>query len=182
MRRIKKRTKLSLIKLLKTRNFASMKKKFFFLKKIQNLEIVFFPRLDLPRKLATFNIFTKMDYFLLNIYRTNDSNIFTIIFRTFWVSGNFLESGNWQSGNLEMPWNWLFFGQFQYVGYFSHSVLVTELDFELRISKFQFFWKFLEFLEIVWKYTIFDHFCKVEHIFHSILVTEFDFPLKSCRF
>ena len=81
-----------------------------------------------------------------------------------------------------MPWNWLFFGQFQYVGYFSHSVLVTELDFELRISKFQFFWKFLEFLEIVWKYTIFDHFCKVEHIFHSILVTEFDFPLKSCRF
>ena len=152
MRRIKKRTKLSLIKLLKTRNFASMKKKFFFLKKIQNLEIVFFPRLDLPRKLATFNIFTKMDYFLLNIYRTNDSNIFTIIFRTFWVSGNFLESGNWQSGNFEMPWNWLFLANFNMLGIFPTQFwsLSLILNSEFQISNFSGIWKLKiwKFLEI----------------------------------
>ena len=37
------------------------------------------------------------------------------------------------------------FDQFLHIGHFSHSVLVTEHDFELRISKFQFsrnFWDF----------------------------------------
>ena len=122
-----------------------------------------------------------MGGFLLNICRTNYCNILTLIFGNFWwhleISGIWkLEI--WKSGNsLELAG----FDQFQHIGYFSHSVLITELDFELRISKFQFFWKFLEFLEIVWKYTIFDHFCKVEHIFHQILVTELNSLLKSCR-
>ena len=43
----------------------------------------------------------------------------------------------WKSGNSRKLTS---FGQFQYIGYFSHSVQVTELDFQLRISNFQFFW------------------------------------------
>ena len=55
----------------------------------------------------------------------------------------------WKSGNSRKLAS---FGQFQYVAYFSHSVYITELDFELRISNFQFFWN----LEIgnleIWKF------------------------------
>ena len=45
----------------------------------------------------------------------------------------------WKSGNSRKLTS---LGQFQYIGYFSHSVYVTELDFELRISNFPFFWIF----------------------------------------
>ena len=54
---IEKRMKVSILKLLKTINFGFMKKKFFS-KKNQNLEVVFFSRLDLHRRIATFNIFS----------------------------------------------------------------------------------------------------------------------------
>ena len=115
---------------------------------------------------------------------------------------DFLESGIWKSGNLEITWNWLILtnfnvlgifpsqflslnlilcleiqnssfpeiwnleiwksgsclefavlGQFQHIGYQSHSVLVTEIDFEVRISKFIYFWNLSRnFLEI-WKFS-----------------------------
>ena len=123
-----------------------------------------------------------MDAFLRTFLRINYCNMLIIIFDTFYVFGIFLGFGNWKSGFRENGRNWLFFDQFQHIGHFSHSVLVTEHDFELRISKFQFSRNFLEFLEIVWKFTNFDHFWKVEHFFHSILVTDFDFPPKTCRF
>ena len=152
------------------------------MKKNQNLEFVSFPRLDLHRRIATFNIFTKMDAFLRTFLRTNYCNMLIIIFDTFYVSRNFLGFGNWKSGFREIGCIWLSFDQFQHIGHFSHSVLVTEHDFELRILKFHFSRNFLEFLRIVWEFTIFDHFCKVEHFFHSILITDFDFPSKSCRF
>ena len=61
---------------------------------------------------------------------------------------DFLESGIWKSGNcLELAG----FDQFQCIGYFSHSIFVTELDFVLRNSKFQFSWN-LESgnLEVAW--------------------------------
>ena len=32
------------------------------------------------------------------------------------------------------------FGQFQHIGYFSHSIYITELDFEPKFANFQFFW------------------------------------------
>ena len=45
------------------------------------------------------------------------------------------------------------FDQFQCIGYFSHSLFVTELDFELKISKFKYFWNLSRnFLEI-WKFS-----------------------------
>ena len=142
-----------------------------------------------------------MHGFWLNIGRNDWCYVSTINLATFGDIWNFLESGNWKSGNLEIPGNWLVlanfkiwaifptqfrsltltfnsefqisnisgiwkleiwksgnsqklasFGQFQYVAYFSHSVYITELDFELRISNFQFFWN----LEIgnleIWKF------------------------------
>ncbi len=115
------------------------------MKKNQNLEFVSFPSLDLHRRIATFNIFTKMDAFLRTFLRTNYCNMLIIIFGTFYVSRDFLGFGNWKSGFREIGCILLFFDQFQHIGHFSHSVLVTEHDFELRISKFQFsrnFWDF----------------------------------------
>ena len=102
---------------------------------------------------------------------------------------DFLESGIWKSGNLEIAWNWLILanfnvlgifptqflslnlilssefqnsncpeifpeifgksensqeiavlGQFQHIGYHFHSILVTEIDFEVKISKFIYIW------------------------------------------
>ena len=81
-----------------------------------------------------------MGVFLLNICRNDYYNILTLIFGNFWWH---LEiSGIWKlrigkSGNSQKLAS---FGQFQYIGYFSHSVLVTDLDFQLRISNFQLFW------------------------------------------
>ena len=40
--------------------------------------------------------------------------------------------------NLEMT----FFDKLQHIGYFFHSILVTEFDFSLKIFEFSFFWNF----------------------------------------
>ena len=63
----------------------------------------------------------------------------------------FLKSGIWKSGScLEF----VGLGQFQHTGYHSHSVLIAEIDFELRISKIpvfqKFFQKFSGNVEIFW--------------------------------
>ena len=157
-----------------------------------------------------------------------------MILHTFGDICDFLESGIWKSGNLEIAWNWLiltnfnvlgifptqflsqnlilssefqnssfpeifpeifwksgkslelaFQGQFQHIGYHSHSVLVTEIDFELRISKFQFsrnipeiFWKSGNALEFAFS----SQFRHIGHHSHSVLVTEIDFELRISKF
>ena len=66
-----------------------------------------------------------------------------------------LEIGNLEFGNSRKLAS---FSQFQYVAYFSHSVYITEFDFELRISNFQFFWNLeIGHLEI-WKFLEIDYF------------------------
>ena len=103
------------------------------------------------------SFYPKMGVFWLNICRNDYYNILTIIFGKFWWH---LEiSGIWKlrigkSGNSQKLAS---FGQFQYIGYFSHSVQVTDLDFQLRISNFQLFWnleignlEIWKFLEICW--------------------------------
>ena len=77
------------------------------------------------------------------------------------------------------------FGQFQCMGYFSHSVEVTDLDFELRISNFQFFWNFAQNFFENWKFPEFAIYGQFQHIgyfFHSILVTGIDFALRISKF
>ena len=44
------------------------------------------------------------------------------------------------------------FDQFLHIGQFSHSVLVTEHDCEVRIPKFQFFWNFARNFPEIWKF------------------------------
>ena len=80
-----------------------------------------------------------MDVFLLDTWKNNYHNLFTIILRTFGDIWNFSESGIWNSGILELPWNWLIFDQFQCIGYFFHSIFITELDFQVKIWKLHFF-------------------------------------------
>ena len=57
-------------------------------------------------------------------------------FQNFIIPGIFKEL----SGTLEFPWKFPIFGQFQGIGYFSHSILSLELDFECRIPKFRHSW------------------------------------------
>ena len=57
-------------------------------------------------------------------------------FQNFIIPGIFKEL----SGTLEFPWKFPIFGQFQGIGYFSHSILSLELDFECRIPKFHHSW------------------------------------------
>ena len=108
-----------------------------------------------------------------------------MIFGNFW---RHLEtSGIWEleigiSGN---PHKLASFGQFQCMGYFSHSVEVTDLDFELRISNFQFFWNFAQFFFENWKFSGIAIFCQFQHIghfSHSVKVTELGFELRISKF
>jgi hypothetical protein len=46
------------------------------------------------------------------------------------------------SGFREIFWKWLFFGQFQHIRHHIHSILVKELDFNLRFKKKQYYGKF----------------------------------------
>ena len=121
-----------------------------------------------------------MDGLLLNTFRNDLCNISTINLATFGDIWNFLESGNWKSGNSRKLAS---FGQFQYIGYFSHSVQVTELDFELGISNFSGIWK----LEI-WKsgnsrkLTSLGQFQYIGYFSHSVQVTELDFELRISKF
>ena len=145
---------------------------------------------------------------------------------------NFLESGNWKSGNLENPRNWLVWTNFDILGifptqfrllnmivkselqnfYFSgilpeifwksgnsqiladldqfgctgyhfHSVFVTDLNFQLRTSRFQLFCNFSSrnFPEI-WKFSIFMQFQCIGHHLQLIFVTEVDLVLRIWNF
>ena len=126
-----------------------------------------------------------MGGFLLNICRTNYCNILTLIFGNFWwhleISGIWkLEI--WKSGSsLELAG----FDQFQHIGYFSHSVLVAELDFQLRFSKFQSAWNFSRnFLESgnSLEFAVLGPFQHMGHLFHLILAAEIDFSLRISNF
>ena len=67
-----------------------------------------------------------------------NSNFSEILPRFFLKIGNFPE--------------FAIFGQFQHIGHFFHSILVTEVDFKLRISNFKNFLElFQNFLEL-WKF------------------------------
>ena len=59
-----------------------------------------------------------MDGLLLNICRNDWCNISIINLATFGDIWNFLESGNWKSGNLEIPGNWLVLANFNILGIF----------------------------------------------------------------
>ena len=68
------------------------------------------------------------------------------------------------------------------MGYFSHSILVTELSFALKICKFWFFWNscenpefIMEFEKIVLGY---DMGCQ----FHLVSSTEFNFAVTNDNF
>ena len=126
-----------------------------------------------------------MGAFLINICRNDYYNILTLIFGNFWWH---LEiSGIWKlrigkSGNSRKLAS---FGQYQYIGYFSHSVQVTGLDFYLRISNFQFFLIFSGNILEIWKFSqicFFDQFLCKGHHFHLISVTEIDFALRISNF
>ena len=96
---------------------------------------------------------------LSNICKTSYYSILTLIFGNFW---RHLEiSGIWdlEIGILGNPPKFAGFVQFQCMGYFSHSVELTDFDFELRISNFQFFWN-LEIgnLEILKKWLVLANF------------------------
>ena len=64
------------------------------------------------------------------------------------------------------------------MGYFSHSILVTELNFVLGIHKFQFSWNSSEIPEFIVEFLKIDMVCQ----FHLILITEIDFALTISNF
>ena len=66
------------------------------------------------------------------------------------------------------------FNQNYNMGHFSHSILVTEPNFAIRIEKFQEFWNFLESLESLCEYLNFGLFGQIGYFFHSILGPGFD--------
>ena len=73
----------------------------------------------------------------MNPFQFMSKNLnFNLEFQNFIIPGIFQEL----SGTLEFPWKFPIFGQFQGIGYFSHSILSLELDFECRIPKFHHFW------------------------------------------
>ena len=86
--------------------------------------------------------------FWLNIGRNDWCYILTINLATFGDIWNFLESGNWKSGNLEIPGNWLVLANFNMLHIFptQFTSLSLILNSEFQISNFSGIWK----LEI-WK-------------------------------
>ena len=136
MRRIQNRTTLSLNNFLKLEKVLFGEKNFFF----QKNSISGYCRFEIAGFTNKISKFTKKAVYLLNICKTSYHSILTLIFGNFWRHPEI--SGIWEleigiSGN---PHKLASFGQFQCMGYFSHSVEVTDLDFELRISNFQIFW------------------------------------------
>ena len=132
MRRIQNRTTLSLNNFLKLEKVLFGEKKFFF----QKNSISGYCRFEIAGFTNKISKFTKKGVFWLHICKTNYSNILKQIFGNFWrhleISGIW-KLGIGKSGNAPKLAS---LGQFQHIGYFSHSIKVTELGFELRISKF----------------------------------------------
>ena len=83
----------------------------------------------------------------------------------------------WKSGNSQILAD---LDQFGCTGYHFHSVFITDLNFELRISRFQLFcsFSFRNFPEI-WKFSIFMQFQCIGHHLQLIFVTEVDLELYS---
>ena len=115
--------------------------------------------------------FTKMLGFWLNIGRNDWCYILTINLATFGDIWNFLESGNWKSGNLEIPGNWLVLANFNILGIFPTQFRSLSLIFnsEFQIFSFSGIWK----LEI-WKsgnsrkLASFGQFQYIGHFSHSV--------------
>ena len=59
------------------------------------------------------------------------------------------------------------------MGYFSHSILVTELNFALKICKFWFFWNSCEIPEFIMEFEKIVSGYDMGHQFHFISSTEF---------
>ena len=59
------------------------------------------------------------------------------------------------------------------MGYFSHSILVTELNFALKICKFWFFWNSCEIPEFIMEFETIVSGYDMGHQFHFISSTEF---------
>ena len=112
-----------------------------------------------------------MDVFWLIIYRTDVSNIFTIILHTFDDLRNFLEFGNWKSGNLEISRNGMVWTKFDILGIyptqFRSLSLIVKSDFQN--SNFSGIWP-----ENFWKsgnsqkWAGYDQFCHFGYISHSV--------------
>ena len=83
----------------------------------------------------------------------------------------------WKSGNSQILAD---LDQFGCTGYHFHSVFVTDLNFQLRTSRFQLFCNFSSrnFPEI-WKFSIFMQFQCIGHHLQLIFVTEVDLELYS---
>ena len=102
----------------------------------QNLKITFFSgiwNLEFWNSVFTLELAVFLTNFnVLGIFSTQFLSL-NLIFSSDLKIQLFLESGIWNSWVLELPWNWLIFDQFQCVGYFPHSVFVTEFDFQPTI-------------------------------------------------
>ena len=61
------------------------------------------------------------------------------------------------------------------MGYFSHSILVTELNFALKICKFWFFWNSCEIPEFIVEFEKTDLGYDMGCQFHLVSSTEFKF-------
>ena len=86
------------------------------------------------------------------------------IFPTQFLSLNLILSAEFQNSNCPEIFPEIFrksgssqeiavWGQFQHIGYHFHSILVTEIDFEVRISKFIYFWNLSRNFVEIWKFS-----------------------------
>ena len=63
------------------------------------------------------------------------------------------------------------------MGYFSHSILVTELNFALEICKFWFFWNSCEIPELIVEFEKIDLGYDMGCQFHLVLSTKLNFAV-----
>ena len=68
------------------------------------------------------------------------------------------------------------------MGYFSHSILVTELNFALKICKFWFFWNSCEIPEFIVEFEKIDLGYDMGCQFHLVSSTEFNFAVTNGNF
>ena len=102
----------------------------------QNFQI---SRFQIPENLE---ILWKWPFFTncntLGIFPTQYESL-SLIFISEYLNSHFSGISRFQiPENLEMA----FFDKLQHIGYFFHSILVTEFDFSLKIFEFSFFWNF----------------------------------------
>ena len=97
------------------------------------------------------NCLVLANFIILGIFPTQFMSL-SLILKSEFQNSNFSRHFPdifWKSGNSP---EFAIFGQFQHIGHHFHLILVTEIDFALRISNFQIFLElFQNFLEI-WKF------------------------------